>query len=124
MKRRNPVPIEHVISFDKKVKNLLFMGIKWYKLRNKLTWPEIGAIMRKNGQTYNHEQFRMIYNNWAADKIIYYSRLYAVLKIPTPTPELLVKWDKEIREMEAAEKERLRLNREKREAAKAKKQAN
>ena len=106
--------------FEGKVKNLLFSGVLWYKLSNGLKWPDIGRLMEENGLNYKYKQFRKIESNWGAGSLIYFFHLYNVLKLPTPTPELLIFWDKEIERLRSERSEELRIKREKREARKRK----
>ena len=106
--------------FEGKVKILLFSGVLWYKLSNGLKWPDIGRLMEENGLNYKHKQFRTIKSNWGAGSLIYFFHLYNVLKLPTPTPELILYWDQEIKRMQAEKEARLRGKREEREARKRK----
>lgn len=107
-------------EFEKNLRNLLFKGVLWYKLEHGLKWSEIGRILNKKGLNYNHTQFRRIESNWSAGNLIYYWNIYDTFKIPAPTPELLVFWDKEIERLRAERSEELRIKREKREARKRK----
>ena len=87
--------------------NNLFLGIKAYKLRNNLSWPEISDKMQKNGLKYGQMGLAAIGNNWPAGKISYYFHLYEVLGIPWPTPKLLVEWEEEIKVLQQERKERI-----------------
>jgi hypothetical protein len=94
-------------KFLKLQAQLLFTGIYAYKLRERLSWPEISDIMKKNGYKYGEIGLASIGNNWPACRINYFFALYDVLGIPYPTPKLLVEWEEEIKILQAERKERI-----------------
>ncbi len=97
---------------------LLFKGIKWYQLYNDLTWPQIAAQMKEKGVNFGLRGLYNIDNNWSATNFRFFYILYDTLGIPTPTPELLLYWDQEIKRMEAERAEARRVKREKVQAGK------
>lgn len=110
--------LRHRNTFERKAKKLLFKGVLWYKAKHNLTWDEIGLKLQENGHTYNPAKFRAVGSNWAANSIVYYFNIYNTFDIPTPTPELLLYWDTEIKRMELERAEARRLKREKVQAGK------
>ena len=100
-------------------KNILFKGVLWYKLTSGISWSEIGLRLKKNGHKYNDKKFRDLISNWSANHLVYYYNIYDTLQIPTPTPELILYWDQEIKRMQAEKEARLRAKREEREAKRA-----
>ena len=94
-------------KFIADIKEMLFLGIIWYKLKYGQGWPEISDIMEKNGHKYGIQGLSAIKYNWAAQKIGYFFRLYEVLGIPWPTPKLLVEWEEEIKQLQQERKERI-----------------
>ncbi len=94
-------------DFVKNGANIMFTGVYAYKLRERLTWPEISDIMAKKGHKYNINGLSHISGNWSSNYISYYFNLYEVLGIPWPTPKLLVEWEEEIKVLQAERKERI-----------------
>ena len=119
IEREKSKPIRDRWEWQLNAKNILYKGLLWYKLSNGLSWTQIAALLKEKGHKYSPGKLNDLRHNWGSNNIAYFFAFYDVFDIPTPTPELILYWDQEIKRMQAEKEARLRAKREEREAKRA-----